>query len=80
VSSLPRRTCIWRPREVVPNLERLTDEFKHTKDRNPIHPIATRVKSPKAIVDRLLRYGVPASVESARENLTDIAGIRVICS
>ena len=67
-------------REIATKLENLNDEFKYTKDRNPIHSIKTRVKTPKSIMDKLQRRGFPLSVESARENLTDIAGIRVICS
>ena len=66
-------------REIATKLENLNDEFKYTKDRNPIHQITTRVKTPKSIMDKLLRRGFPLSVESAREHLTDIAGIRVIC-
>jgi len=66
-------------REIATKLENLNDEFKYTKDRNPIHLITTRVKTPKSIMDKLLKRGLPLSVESARENLTDIAGIRVIC-
>ncbi len=67
-------------REIATKLENLNDEFQCTKDRNPIHLITTRVKTPKSIMDKLLRRGFPLSVESARENLNDIAGIRVICS
>ncbi|MBP7619908.1 MAG: GTP pyrophosphokinase family protein [Gemmatimonadales bacterium] len=66
-------------REIATKLEILNDEFKYTKDRNPIHLIRTRVKSPRKIVEKLMRRGLPATVEAARENLTDIAGIRVIC-
>jgi putative GTP pyrophosphokinase len=66
-------------REIATKLEVLNDEFKQTRDRNPIHSIKTRVKSPKSIADKLTRRGHPVSVESARQNLTDIAGIRVIC-
>jgi len=67
-------------REITTKLENLNDEFKHVKDRNPIHIIAARVKSPRSIIKKLLRRGFELSVESARENLTDIAGVRVICS
>jgi len=67
-------------REIVTKLENLNDEFIHTKDRNPIHQIKARVKTPKSIMDKLTRLGCELSVESARKNLTDIAGIRVICS
>jgi putative GTP pyrophosphokinase len=67
-------------REIATKLENLNDEFKYAKDHNPIHEIKTRVKSPKSIMDKLVRGGYDLSVKSARENLTDIAGVRVICS
>jgi putative GTP pyrophosphokinase len=67
-------------REIATKLENLNDEFKVTMDRNPIQQIKTRVKTPKSILDKLLRKGHEISVESARENLNDIAGIRVVCS
>lgn len=66
-------------REIATKLENLNDEFKCTRDRNPIHHITTRVKSPRSIQQKLLRRGLPNSVESAKENLTDIAGVRVVC-
>jgi len=67
-------------REIVTRLENLNDEFKYTKDRNPIRQIQPRIKTPKSIADKLLKMGCDLSVESARENLNDIAGVRVICS
>ncbi len=67
-------------REIVAKLENFNDEFKYTKDRNPIHQIKSRVKTPKSIIEKLIRKGFEVSVESARKNLNDIAGIRVICS
>ncbi|MCE5346059.1 MAG: GTP pyrophosphokinase family protein [Bacteroidales bacterium] len=67
-------------REIATKLENLNDEFTYGKDRNPIHQIKTRVKTPKSILDKLARRGLELSVRSARENLTDIAGVRVICS
>lgn len=66
-------------REIETKLENLNNEFKYTKDRNPIHLIKTRVKTPKSILEKLQRRRFELTVESARENITDIAGIRVIC-
>lgn len=66
-------------REIQTKLENLNDEFKSTKNRNPIHLIKTRIKTPGSIVRKLQKRGLELSVESARNNLTDIAGIRVIC-
>jgi len=67
-------------REITTKLEILNDEFKYLKDRNPIHHIKTRIKSPKSMLAKLQRCGFELSAESARKNLNDIAGIRVICS
>ena len=67
-------------REITTKLENLNDEFKHTKDRNPIHQINARVKTPRSIINKLMRYGFDLNVDCARENLNDIAGVRVICS
>lgn len=67
-------------REIATKLENLNDEFKTNMDRNPIHEIKTRVKTPRSIMNKLLRKGHEISVESARTNLDDIAGVRVICS
>lgn len=50
-----------------------------TYDRNPIETIKTRLKSPLSIVEKLKRKGLPVNQETL-ENLTDIAGIRVVCS
>lgn len=66
-------------REIQTKLENLNSEFEYTKNRNPIHIIKTRIKTPKSIMAKLQRRGLYLSVESARQNLTDIAGIRVIC-
>jgi putative GTP pyrophosphokinase len=66
-------------REIETKLENLNNEFKYTKNRNPIHIIKTRIKTPSSIMTKLRRRGLDLTVESARQNLTDIAGIRVIC-
>lgn len=66
-------------REISTKLEILNDEFKNSKDRNPIHEIKSRIKTPESIYQKLVERGHDLSVESARKNLTDIAGIRVIC-
>lgn len=38
------------------------------------------MKSPESIFDKITRKGCPLTVESIEENITDIAGVRVICS
>ena len=67
-------------REIATKLEILNDEFRYSMNRNPIHHIETRVKTPKSIIDKMKKKGYDLSFGSATENLNDIAGVRVICS
>ena len=67
-------------REVITKLEILNDEFKIRYSRNPIHHIQSRMKEPESIIEKLMRKNLNVSMESARANITDMAGIRVICS
>ncbi len=66
-------------REVQTKLEILDEEFRLRFDHNPIHHMESRLKSVRSILDKLERRGLPATLESMRENITDVAGIRVIC-
>ncbi len=59
--------------------EILGDEFKVQYARSPIHHIESRLKSMPNIIRKLEKRGCPVSIESARQNLNDIAGIRVVC-
>lgn len=67
-------------REVQTKLEILDDEFQMRHQRNPIHHMQNRMKSIQSMMDKLRRKQLELSIDSAVENLTDIAGIRVICS
>ncbi len=67
-------------REVQTKLEILDDEFQMKHKRNPIHHMQSRLKSIQSMMEKLKRKQYAISMESAMENLTDIAGIRVICS
>ena len=67
-------------KEVQTKLEILDDEFQMKHRRNPIHHIESRLKSIQSIMEKLSRKQFSISMQSAVENLTDIAGIRVICS
>lgn len=66
--------------EVKTKLDVLNKEFKANELRNPIETIKTRIKSPASIIEKLDRKGYEMSVRSIKENLDDVAGIRVICS
>ncbi|MGN0795133.1 MAG: GTP pyrophosphokinase family protein [Aristaeellaceae bacterium] len=67
-------------REVQTKLEILDDEFQMRHKRNPIHHMQCRMKTIQSMMEKLQRKHYAVSMESAVENLHDIAGIRVICS
>lgn len=67
-------------RKVRTYLQILNDDFNLSHKRNPIHHLQSRIKSPLSILEKLHRKGFEISVDSAINNLTDIAGVRVVCS
>jgi len=66
--------------EVETKFKVLNIEFNGKFDRNPIESIKTRLKSPKSIVEKMQRIGVPLTPENIERELSDVAGVRVICS
>lgn len=66
--------------EVETKFNVLNQEFSVQYDRNPIESIRSRIKEPPSILDKLLRNNLPMTIESMEENLSDVAGVRVICS
>ena len=58
----------------------LNIDFTSHFDRNPIESIHTRLKRPQSIIEKLQRRGLPITLESMEKELSDIAGVRVICS
>lgn len=66
--------------EVETKFRVLSEDFSIQFDRNPIEDIRSRLKSPESITEKMVRRGYPLTVSGIEENLTDIAGVRVICS
>lgn len=64
---------------VKTQLNILDNEFGVKFQRNPIHSIESRLKSPQSIIEKLQKKGLPITTEAARRNLLDMAGIRVVC-
>lgn len=67
-------------RKVRTKLEILDDEFQVKYDHNPIHHMETRIKSGRSILEKCRRRNIEPTIKNIQNNLTDIAGIRVICS
>ena len=66
-------------REIDARLKTLDSDFSFRYQHNPIHHIESRVKSLSSIVKKLHSMGCPISISSAKKNLHDIAGVRVVC-
>ena len=66
-------------REIQTRLEVLNEEFSILYAHNPIHHVESRLKSTNSIIEKLRRKGCEISMESAKRNINDIAGIRVVC-
>lgn len=67
-------------KEVQTKFEVLETEFKVRYQRNPISSIQTRLKSSSSIIEKMIRKGIPFSMENLEQQIQDLAGIRVICS
>ena len=66
--------------EVETKLNVLNNEYSLVYNRNPIESIKTRIKKPLSIINKLKKKGFPLTIESIEQNLSDIAGVRVVCS
>ncbi len=66
--------------EVRTKLDVLNKELSLINNRNPFESIKMRVKTPLSIYNKLNSKGVDFTIENINKNLSDIAGIRVICS
>lgn len=66
-------------KEVRTKIEVLSEEFQVKSQRNPIGTIKSRIKEPMSIFEKAKRKNYELTFESLRNNMQDIAGIRVIC-
>ena len=64
---------------VSSRLDIISKESKIYNRRTPIRAVTSRLKEPQSIYRKLRQRGYPLTLESIKENLNDVAGIRVIC-
>lgn len=64
---------------LMTRLDSLNNDYRRKYKNYPIHHMQERIKKKESIEEKLRRKGCRVSAEEARENLTDIAGIRIIC-
>lgn len=66
--------------EISTKLDVLDSEFQVRFEHNPIHHLERRLKSVDSILEKLGRKELPPTTQSIKDNLFDVAGIRVICN
>ncbi|MGG3432744.1 GTP pyrophosphokinase family protein [Heyndrickxia coagulans] len=66
--------------EVMTKIDILKEEFQYVHNYNPIEHVKSRLKSPESMLNKAYRKGCGLSLDSIRENIRDIAGIRITCS
>ena len=66
--------------EVETKFKVLSEQYSLEYDRNPIESIKTRVKSMESLLKKIRRKNIPLTIDAIKENIQDIAGVRVICA
>ena len=64
---------------LMTRLETLNKDYRGKYHNYPIHNIQKRIKAKKSIEEKLKRKNYFVSADEAKERLTDIAGVRIIC-
>ncbi len=66
--------------ELNTKIDILKQEFQYIHDYSPIEHVKSRIKSPESILKKVQRKNLEFSLPSIKENIKDIAGIRITCS
>lgn len=67
-------------KEICTKLEILDNEFKLSRQNNPIEHISSRLKSRESIARKLRRKERELTIANVMKYVNDVAGIRIICS
>lgn len=66
--------------EMETKVEILKEEFQTLHDYSPIEHTKSRLKSPESIMKKMVRKNFDLSFAGMRNNIKDIAGLRITCS
>lgn len=67
-------------KEIKTKIEILQDELKIFSGYEPIEYIATRIKKPESILEKLKKKNLPLTYGNMFQEVNDIAGIRLVCN
>lgn len=84
ISTLDEYNCFIQPyyaaiNEINLRLDVLKNYYTREFCHNPIHFVQSRVKTLPSIYGKLERRGYEQNLDQAKNFLTDIAGVRIIC-
>lgn len=66
--------------EIETKFRVLNEQFSINGESNPIEFIQSRIKSYGSIFRKMITRNIPRTIEDIEKNVSDIAGIRVVCS
>lgn len=66
--------------EITTKINILREDFNNAHEYNPIEHINSRLKAPESVLEKVQRKNYAMNLASIRENVLDIAGVRVVCS
>ena len=66
--------------EIETKFRVLNEQFSINGESNPIEFIQSRIKSYGSIFRKMIAKNIPRTIEDIEKNVSDIAGIRVVCS
>jgi len=69
----------WGLKIMMTKTQILYEDLQHFHNASPIDHFRGRIKAPESIAEKLLKMNLELTAANAREHLTDIAGIRIIC-
>jgi len=58
----------------------LNEQYSIQSARNPTENIKTRIKSQESVREQMVRKGMHMNLGAMTDEMTDIAGVRVVCS
>ncbi len=64
---------------LVAKIQMINAELSKQKDRTVISQVSSRLKSAESVYKKLKRRGLSTDFETAKEQLHDLIGIRVVC-
>lgn len=66
--------------EILTKINILREELVFRGTGNPIEHVSSRLKSVESLLAKAERIGCPLDLDAIGEQITDIAGVRIVCS